>query len=299
MRVAFIGLGRMGTPMATNVAGAGHDLVLHNRTASKAQALAADVGASVAATPREAADGAEAVVTMLPDIDVLRETYHGPDGVLAGLGSGAVAIDMGTTGPAGVAWLDGEVRAIGATVVDAPVSGSTASAAEAALTIMAGGPREAFERVEPLLRAMGGSIYHLGPTGSGAAMKLAVNAMIYGLGQAVSESLVLAERFGIDRELTYDVFEHSAIAAPMVKYRREQFVNPDDAPVLFAMTLAHKDLRLIVDLASQLGAPMAQSGTNLDSYGAAIEQGFGDRDMAGLAQFLRERAASGDHGAGT
>jgi 3-hydroxyisobutyrate dehydrogenase len=290
MDVAFIGLGRMGRPMATNVARAGHPLVLCNRTPATAEALAAEIGATVASTPREAAEGAEAVITMLADADALRDTYAGDDGAAAGLRRGAIAVDMGTTGPEGVAWLDEVVRGVGGSVVDAPVSGSTATATEGTLTIMAGGTDDDVERVRPVLESIGARVYHLGPTGSGAVMKLAVNSMIFAIGQAVSESLILAERAGIDPERAYEVFENSAVGAPMVKYRRDQYLHPESAAVAFAMSLAHKDLMLIHELAESSGTPMPQGDVHLESYGRAIEAGFGDQDMAALARYLRTQA---------
>ncbi len=123
-------------------------------------------------------------------------------------------MDMGTTGPEGVRWLDEQVRAAGGIAVDAPMSGSTDAAASAGLTIMVGGPPEAVARVEPVLRPMGRRVYHLGDTGSGTVAKLAVNNNIFAVGNAVSESLVLVERHGLDRATMYDVFESSAVAAP-------------------------------------------------------------------------------------
>ena len=287
MKVAFIGLGRMGRPMAANVARGGHPLVLYNRTPAVAEALAAEIGATVAATAREAAESVEAVVTMLADADAIRETYSGDDGAAAGMRPGAIALDMGTTGPEGVAWLDETVRGVGATVVDAPVSGSTATATEGTLTIMAGGSGDDVKRVRPVLESIGAHVFHLGATGTGAVMKLAVNSVIFALGQAISESLVLAERAGIDGERAYEIFENSAIGAPMVKYRRDQYLHPESTAVAFAMSLARKDLLLIHDLAESLGTPMPQADIDLESYGRAIDAGFGDEDMAALARYLR------------
>lgn len=286
--VAFLGLGRMGSRMATNLAAAGHDVVLHNRTRETADTLAGDIGATVAGTPSAAVDGADVVITMLANEHALRAVCTGPDGVLAGLRRGTVVADMGTTGPAGVRWLDEEVRAAGGSAVDAPVSGSTDAAASAGLTIMVGGPSEAVARVEPVLRSMGSRVYHLGDTGSGTVAKLAVNNIIYALGNAVSESLVLAERHGLDRATMYDVFEHSAVAAPMVGYRRQAFLHPDATPPAFAMTLASKDLGLITDLAAAVGLPVAQADANRELIDRAVLAGFGDRDMADVAVHLRE-----------
>ena len=299
-RVAFLGLGRMGTPMATNVAAAGHEVVLHNRTLVRAERLGVQIGAMVAPTPRMAAEGADVVITMLANESALRQVYDGDDGVLAGLGSrlgsgtgtaaGTVAIDMGTTGPAGIDRLAPRVAATGAVLVDAPVSGSTAAAADAELTILVGAPEEAFERVRPILSTMGSTIFHLGATGTGSVMKLAVNNIIHALGNAVSESLVLAERAGLDRAQVYEVFERSAVAAPMILYRHDAFLDPDDTPAAFAVRLAHKDLELVTGLAAEVGVPMAQAHTNLAIFAAAIEAGFGDNDMADVAVHLRRQA---------
>lgn len=289
---AFLGLGRMGAPMATNLVRAGHDVVLHNRTRAKAEALAAQIGAAVADTPREAASRAPVVITMVADESALLAVYQGDDGVLAGLQDGGIAVDMGTTGPAGIGRLAPLVEDVGGVLVDAPVSGSTDAAAAAALTIMVGGPAAAVDAVRPLLSAMGDTIYHLGDTGGGAVTKLAVNNIIYALGNAVSESLVVAERAGLDRAQVYEVFENSAVAAPMIHYRHDAFLAPEDTPAAFAMTLAHKDLRLLTELARELGVPVEQAAANQSLIGRAIDAGLGDKDMADVAVYLRDVAGT-------
>lgn len=292
--VAFLGLGRMGAAMATNLARAGHDLVLHNRTRAKADALAAEVGAEVAASPREAATRAPVVVTMLADEAALRAVLEGEDGVLAGLRDGAVVVDMGTTGPAAIEALAPAVADAGGVLLDAPVSGSTDAARAAGLTIMVGGPDEAVARVQPLFDAMGERTYHLGATGAGAVTKLAVNNIIYALGNAVAESLVVAERAGLDRAQVYEVFENSAVAAPMVHYRHDAYLAPEDTPAAFALTLAHKDLRLLTDLARSLGVPVAQAQANEGLIGRAVDAGLGEHDMADVAVHLRRLAGTAD-----
>lgn len=288
--VAFLGLGRMGAPMATNVAGAGFDVVLHNRTRQTAVALGDRIGAKVADTPHDATAGADVIVTMLADEAAVRSVYDGDDGVLAGLRPGALAVDMGTTGPEGIGRLAPRVAEAGGVLVDAPVSGSTAAAESAGLTVMVGAPDDAFARVEPVLSAMGGTVYHVGDTGAGSVMKLAVNNIIYALGNAVSESLVMAERAGLDRAQAYEVFENSAIAAPMVRYRHDAFLDPEHTPAAFAMRLAHKDLRLITGLASSVGVPVEQATANLSLIGRAVDAGLGERDMADVAVYLRAQA---------
>ena len=285
--IAFLGLGRMGAPMATNLAAFGHDVVLHNRTQAKAEALADRIGARVTSTPRAAAHGADIVITMLADEHALLAAHEGDDGVLCGLEQDAIVVDMGTTGPEGIARLAPLVAQAGGVLVDAPVSGSTQAAETAGLLIMVGAPEEAFRTVAPVLAVMGEAIFHLGDTGAGSIAKLAVNNIIYALGNAVSESLVLAERAGLDRTAVYGIFENSAVAAPMVRYRHDAFLDPERTPAAFAMTLARKDLELITKLAGTLGLPVEQAAANLSIMRKAIDAGFGEHDMADVAVHLR------------
>lgn len=285
--VAFLGLGRMGAPMAANLAAAGHQLVLFNRTAAKADALASRLGAVAAPTPRDAVLHADVVITMLADEEALLEVCDGAAGVLSGLRPATIFADMGTTGPAGVGRLAPRVAAAGGVLVDAPVSGSTAAAEAGTLTILVGAPEESFARVELLLAGMGEHVFHLGDTGAGSVMKLAVNNVVYALGNALSESLVLAERAGLDRNVVYEVFEHSAIAAPMVGYRHDAFLDPEHTPAAFAMTLARKDLELITGLAASVDLEVEQAQANLSLLSRAIEAGLGEKDMADVAVYLR------------
>jgi len=194
---------------------------------------------------------------------------------------------MGTTGPEGIARLAPRVAAAGGVLVDAPVSGSTAAAAAAGLTILVGAPAGVFPTIEPVLAAMGERVFHLGDTGAGSVMKLAVNNVIYALGNALSESLVLAERAGLERSVAYEVFEHSAIAAPMVRYRHDAFLDPEHTAAAFAMRLACKDLELITGLATNVGVEVEQARANLSLYRKAIDAGLGERDMADVAVYLR------------
>ncbi|KXX62423.1 NAD(P)-dependent oxidoreductase [Rhodococcus sp. LB1] len=292
--IAFVGLGRMGLPMAANIARAGFRILVYNRTRSTAEDFAASTeGVEVADNLREAAAAAEVVVTMLADETALRTVYEGPEGLLAGWSPNKVAVDMGTTGPVGIAWLAQAVGLAGGSAIDSPVSGAVKAAETAGLTLMVGGPAEVVEHVRPLLESMSAAIYHLGPVGSGSVMKLAVNNVIFALGQAISESLVLAERSGIDRAAAYEVFCNSAIAAPMVVYRKDNYVNPDTSTAQLALTLAAKDLRLTTALAEKVHAHMPLMKVNLDTTVEAIESGLGDQDMAAVAVYLRRRTPQG------
>jgi 3-hydroxyisobutyrate dehydrogenase/2-hydroxy-3-oxopropionate reductase len=179
------------------------------------------------------------------------------------------------------------------------VSGSVTLAESGKLTVMVGGDADALERARPVLDALAGRVFHLGPIGNGAAMKLAVNAVIFGLDVALAEALVMAERAGVDRAAAWDVFEASAIGAPFVGYKRAAFLDPATTPVAFALDLAAKDLGLIADLAEETGVPAQQARTNLEVIRAAAGSVGGERDFADVAEHLRRRrpvAAGGGEG---
>jgi len=295
--VAILGTGRMGGAMAKALAKAGTPLVLTNRSPEKAQALAAELGGSTraAGTARDAAAAADVVISMVSDEAAVDALYRGPDGVLAGIREGAVALDSSTVPPSVSRGLAADVRARGADILDAPVSGSVTLAESGTLTILVGGEAETMARVRPVLDQLAARVFHMGPLGSGAVMKLAVNTIIFGLNQSVSEALVLAERAGVDRATAYEVFMASAIGAPLVQYKRDAFVRPESAPVAFALALAAKDLELITSLAATVGAAMPQAQVDLTTIRAAIASlpGGGDIDFAGVAEHLRRRGAGG------
>ena len=287
-RIAFLGLGRMGAPMAANLVKAGYPVVVWNRTLEKATAFAAEHGAEAAETPARAAAQTDVVITMLADDAALAACHRDAGGILAGLKAGAVVVDMGTSSPGIVAELTRDVAARGGRFVDAPVSGSVAAATDAALTILAAGPVDAVEAVRPVLAAMGKKVFHLGESGNGSAMKLAVNTVVHGLNCALAEALVLAERSGIARADAYEVFLNSAIAAPFVHYRQEAFERPGGVPVAFRMVLAGKDLRLAQELAAALGAVLPQAARNQDIFARAIAAGYGEHDESAVADYLRD-----------
>jgi 3-hydroxyisobutyrate dehydrogenase/2-hydroxy-3-oxopropionate reductase len=168
------------------------------------------------------------------------------------------------------------------------VSGSVAAATGKTLLVMAAGDDDAVDRAFPVLDALAGKIIRVGPPEAGAAMKLAVNAVLFGLNQALAESLVLAERSGIERSTAYEVFASSAIAAPVVHYRRAVFEQPETAPVTFSVDLANKDLGLILTLASEVGASMPQADANLAVMQQASKSGLGDHDIGEVATFIRQ-----------
>jgi 3-hydroxyisobutyrate dehydrogenase/2-hydroxy-3-oxopropionate reductase len=288
--VAVLGTGRMGSAMARALTAVGHELVVYNRTSSTAQALADELGARVAATPKDAVAAVDVALTMLADRPAVEGMYRQPDGILEGIHVGTILLEMSTVEPAVSIALEPVVRARGGALLDSPVSGSTATATTGSLTLMVGGDPATVERARPILDALASRVFHLGPIGTGAAMKLAVNAVIFGLDVALSEALVLAERAGVGRAEAWDVFSASAAGAPLVGYKRGNFVEPESAPTLFSLDLAAKDLGLIVALADSVGVPLRQAPLNRDVIVSAASAVGGERDFALVASDLRQRS---------
>jgi 3-hydroxyisobutyrate dehydrogenase-like beta-hydroxyacid dehydrogenase len=291
--VAVVGTGRMGTAMARSLARGGSDLVLYNRTPERCAVLADQLGARVVATPAEAAGAAEVSISMVADQPAVEAVWNGPDGLLAGARTGSVLVDMSTVPPELIRSFESAAEARGAGILDAPVSGSVPLAETGKLTIMVGGEAAALEKARPVFEQLATRVVHIGPLGSGAAMKLAVNTLIFALNQGIGEALVLAERAGIDRAAAYDFFTTSAAGAPYVGYKREAFIEPESTAVAFSLALAEKDLRLILELADRLGAPMPQARANLDLVRAAVSRLGADRDASAVAEELRAMAGEG------
>lgn len=297
--VGVVGTGRMGSAMARALRTAGLDVILQNRTAERAAALARVLGCEVCTSPAEVAAKADVVLTMLADDDAVLSTWRGRKGLIAGARPGTVLVDLSTVTPDTIRSLESDVRATGAGILDAPVSGSVSLATSGELTLMVGGTAEDLDRARPALEPLAKTIVHVGPLGTGAAMKLAVNTVIFGLNQALSEGLVLAEAAGIDRGVAYGVLADSAVGAPYVGYKRAAFLDPDGTPVAFALDLAEKDLRLIHDLAGRVGLELPQSRVNLDTIRAASDAVGGDSDFSTVATHLRnERQALTHEAAG-
>ena len=285
MKVGVAGVGRMGAPMAKNLAAAGFDVAVWNRSAERADSVAAEIGAVACATPRELAERTKVVITMLADDAASTAVHDGDNGLLGAAGGATHLVLMGTHSPSHVTAL--ARRAAPCIVVDAPVSGSIDAARDARLLIMPGADEETVAPVRDVLAAIGGPIICLGSVGAGATMKLAVNLLIHGLNQTLAEALVLAGAAGIDPATAYEVIEQSAAAAPMLAYRKPQYLHEAQSPVSFALSLAGKDVALAVDLAGELGVPLPQALVNLQQLRAAEEVGFGARDMGSIISYLR------------
>ena len=277
----------MGGAIASTLSRAGFELTLWNRHEAKAKALAAELGATPALTPAAATKASEVVLTSLADDAAVRAVYLAAEGIVSGVSAGAIVIDTSTVDPETTRVIGAAVDETGASFVDCPVSGSVQSVEAGTLTIMAGGEREVISRAEPVLDALSSRLVHTGPRGTGAATKLAVNALVHGLNIALCEALVLAERAGIDRLTAYEVFASGAAGAPFVQYKRQAFETPEKTPIGFTIDLVEKDLELITGLAARVGAPMDQARLGLDLVKRAVAAGFGDNDLSAIAQYLR------------
>jgi 3-hydroxyisobutyrate dehydrogenase-like beta-hydroxyacid dehydrogenase len=286
-KIGFVGLGHMGGNMAARFLAAGYPVYGEARSREQAQGLVHD-GLRWCETPREVAEAADIVFTSLPDDGVLEVVASGPDGILAGLAADKILVDVSTVSPLASRELAERVRALGAAMLDAPVSGSVPQVQAGTLTIMVGGDKQAYERVEPILRELG-TPTHIGENGQGLVLKLAINISLAVQMLAFAEGLLLATRAGINRKLAVDVMTQSAIGSPMLKARAALVLDlPDDA--WFDVSLMQKDLVLALDTARQLRVPLPSAATADELLTVARALGYERRDLAALFEVLAQLA---------
>ena len=284
--IGFVGLGAMGSRIAERLLDSGNQVYATNRTKSKAQALI-DRGLKWRDTPRDVAAAAEVIFSMVTDDAALDAIASGPDGILAGLAPHAVYVDMSTVSPRASRELAEQVRALGAEMLDAPVSGSIPQAESGTLAIMVGGSKAAFATVEPLLRELGQNVTHVGTNGQGLLLKLAVNISLAVQTLAFSEGLLLAERGGIEAQTAAQVMSTSSIGSPMLKARVPLLLDlPQHA--WFDVTLMDKDIRLARETANELGVPLPSAALAVDMLNRALDLGYAHRDLAALHNVLAE-----------
>lgn len=284
VKVGFVGLGVMGSRMVKRLLDAGHNVTGYNRTKSKAQWLL-DAGMKWSETPRAAAEAADVTFTMVTNTKALQAVTEGPDGIVSGLGSGKIFIDMSTVSPAASRELAGKIASRGAQMLDAPVSGSVSTLEEGKLSIMVGGPKEAFERARPILEAIGPKVTHVGKNGLAVSMKIATNLNLAVQMLAFSEGVLLAEKSGIARETAVEVLLNSVIASPMVKYRGPFVLKqPDEA--WFDVNMMQKDLLLALELGRELDIPLPTTAITNEMLTAARGMGLADKDFAILFEAL-------------
>jgi 3-hydroxyisobutyrate dehydrogenase-like beta-hydroxyacid dehydrogenase len=281
--IGFVGLGHMGGSMAARLLDAGYAVHGMNRTRRRAEDLIAR-GLQWHDTPREVTAAVDVLVTSVPDDEALSLVGAGPDGIVAGLRPATTWVDVSTVSPAASREMARRARAAGATMLDAPVSGSVPQVRTGTLTIMVGGDADAYDRVEPVLRELG-TPRHIGSNGQGLVLKLAINVSLAVQMLALSEGLLLADRSGIDRRLALDVMVGSPIGSPMLKARAPLVLHPP-AEAWFTLGLVQKDVELARELAEDLGVPLPTADRADEVLGLARTLGFQDRDLAAMFQVL-------------
>lgn len=288
-KLAFIGLGVMGFPMAGHLARAGHQVTVFNRTREKAERWRERFGGKVAESPRKAAEGAELVFTCVGRDQDLREVSYGEQGLLAGLAPGALFVDHTTASAEVARELAQACRERGAGFVDAPVSGGQSGAEEGRLTIMCGGAAEDFARAEPILRAYGRQVVHMGPTGSGQLTKMVNQIAIAGLLQALAEAIHFAQRAGLDTDRVYEVISKGAAQSWQMDHRWHTMVRREFA-FGFAVDWMRKDLDILLQEARRNGASLPVTALVDQFYRLIQDRGGGRLDTSSLILHLVENA---------
>ena len=266
----------MGAGIATRLMDAGYPVSGWNRTRSKAEPLL-EAGMTWAESPRELAASVDAVITMMTSTEAIQAAADGPDGIVAGLQSGAIWADASTIAPYASMAIASTVAAVGARFLDCPVSGSPATLAAGALSIMVGGDREAFDRIEPILRAIGPKVTYVGPNGHAILTKVAINLALVASVTAFAEGIALIEKAGVDRAAAVEAALKSVIASPVIGYRAPLLV--DDTAVFADVVLQQKDLVLAQDLARRLGMAVPVCAATSEMLSAARSSLSANRDF--------------------
>jgi len=276
--LGFIGLGVMGGEMVDRLLGKGHIVTGYNRTRSKADWLI-QKGMKWGDSPRAVAAAADVIFSMVTNSAALQAIVEGPDGILASLGRGQVLIDMSTVSPAFSRAIAEKVRARGADMLDAPVSGSVVTLQQGKLSVMVGGRAQTFEGVKPLLDDIGPKVTYVGDNGQALVMKIATNLSLVVQMLAFSEGILLAEKSGIARETAVEVLTHSAVASPMIQYRGP-FVLKLPEQAWFNVNMMQKDMLLALELGRQVDVPMPTTAVANEFLTAARGMGLVKQDFA-------------------
>jgi 3-hydroxyisobutyrate dehydrogenase-like beta-hydroxyacid dehydrogenase len=286
MNIAFIGLGIMGSRMAANLLAGGFSLTVHNRTRDKADALIAK-GARWAESPREAAQGADVVITMLAHPEAVESAALGETGFLDAMASGAVWADCSTVHPGFSRRMAGEASARGVKFLDAPVAGTRQPAQDAQLVFWVGGDADAVETCRPAFEKMGRQVNHVGENGMGSSFKVVFNHMLAVTMLAFSEGVVLGESLGIARDALLTAMLGSAAVPPYLAGKRSR-IESGEYEADFPLRWLQKDLQMVAEAAYETGTAMPLSNAAKEAYQLAVRAGYGDADMAAIYAFLRQ-----------
>lgn len=291
LRIGFVGLGGMGGGMACRLAEQGFPLAVYNRTAAKAQQVV-DLGAALAATPAEAAGGADMVLLSLADEHVVDQLLHGPDGALEGLAAGGLIVDMSTVSPAFARTSAGRAAERGYRTVDACVLGNPFHARSGDLRVMVGGDAADYEAALPVFEALGKQVLLVGDHGMGASMKLVLNLLMGIQMPAFAEALVLGEHLGLERSAMLQMIKGCGYSSPVMDFRCDIIDKRAFEFAAFKLGLMRKDVMLVLDEAHRCGVPMPVSEAAYSMLTAAKQQGLGDLDVSAIVAF--QERLSGD-----
>jgi 3-hydroxyisobutyrate dehydrogenase-like beta-hydroxyacid dehydrogenase len=284
MRVAFLGLGIMGRPMATNLAKAGHAVIVWNRTPGKTVE-----GARVVSTPAEAANGAEVVWICVSDTKAVESVLFGQDGAEKSLTEGVIVVDSSTISPMATKKFAERLQPRGVQYVDAPVTGSKVGAEAGTLLFMVGGEEATIDHLKPLFAAMGKKIYRMGDLSKGHAAKLAMNLQIALIYEGFAEGLTLASKLGVDPATLIPLINASMVHSGVVDYKAPFVLNRDFTPN-FPLRLMHKDIRLALEAAKEARVKLPGLETVEEIYEMATEDGHQDLDFAATLNLLEKWA---------
>lgn len=286
MKIAFLGLGTMGSPMALNLIKAGHEVAVYNRTKERELPLA-QAGAVCFESPALCAGAAEVIITCVSDTPDVEQLILGPGGIIEGAAQGAVVVDMSTISPAATQAMAARLAEKGIAMVDAPVSGGSEGAEQGTLAVMVGGEAKAVERVRPLLEVLGAKVTHLGPVGSGQMAKAINQTIIAGVYQGVAEGVALGLAAGLDMEQVVQAIGGGAAGSWVLANRAGNMIR-DQYPLGFRLRLHKKDLAIALQAASELELDLPVSKLVGVIEDDLIERGLGDQDMSVLAKSVRK-----------
>lgn len=288
--VAILGVGKMGSAMAKELATAGYQVTLWNRNQSVADKLASEINlptVTVSVTPKSALENVDIALCLFTNGIVTQSVLLDDTQVLEGVRSNLIIVDMGTSGVESAKALASALASKKIAFIDAPVSGSVVTIAAHQLLVMASGDKAVIEQATPVFSVFAKKTAYLGQAGAGQAMKLAVNLIVHTLNAAVSEGLALATASGIDAAAAYDVLEDSVVAAPFVKYKRAAFLDPE-LPVAMRIDTVLKDLNLILGLGHTTGVPLTAAEGVAELFALAQAAGYESKDMSALFSYLSQ-----------
>ena len=286
MNIAFIGLGTMGAPMAQNLLKAGFSVTVHNRTRSKEEAL---TGAKRAASPKEAAQGADVVITNVSDSPDVEAVILGEQGAIHGMKAGSILIDVSTISPLVTRKVAEKLAEKHIEMLDAPVSGGSEGAIKGTLSIMVGGKAEVLGRVLPILQAMGKTVTHVGPIGSGQVTKAINQVIIAGTYAAVAEGIAMGLAAGIDIEAAHKALSGGAANSWVLTNRASNMIK-NEYPLGFRTRLHRKDLGIAIETAKDLGVSIPIAALVEQMEVSLVKRGFGDEDVSNIARIVREQS---------